>query len=73
MREHAVDIADFMSDNLFVSLKVKPGKFKNTNINKKNITAKILIYIEYRKPTVDENLEPKSCKKTGNSSTIKTS
>ena len=43
MREHAVDIADFMSDNLFVSLKVKPRKFKNTNINKKKIKAKILI------------------------------
>ena len=25
--------------------------------------------MEYGKPTVDENLEPKSCKKTGNSST----
>lgn len=54
---------DLMSDNLFVSLKVKPRKFKNTNINN--------IDIEYRKPTVDENLEPKSCKKTANSSRIK--
>ena len=45
IREHAVDIDDFMSDNLFVSLKGKPGKFKILTLTRKTLQPKYWYWI----------------------------